>query len=74
MNRKRMRKIKAELAKRGGTFAVSRGASAEMTEAFLAELLDCPDCRGAILAACNGDDRKNVDIDSVIASLAVREH
>jgi hypothetical protein len=40
--------------------------------ALLGDLLGCPDCRAVILEACNGDDRKNVDIDATIRELAMR--
>ncbi len=72
MNRKRIRKLQASFAKRGGMFWASPDAPPEVTALFLEELLECPECRAAVIEACNSDDRKNVDIDEVIRNLRAR--
>jgi hypothetical protein len=72
MNRKRLRKVQAAVEKSGGSFWVSPDAPPEVMSALLGDLLGCPDCRAVILEACNGDDRKNVDIDATIRELAMR--
>jgi hypothetical protein len=69
MNRKIVKRLTRSFNRRGGTVSVAPDLSPEMMEAFVDQLLDCPDCRAAILEACNGDDRKNVDIDAVIRGL-----
>lgn len=51
---------------------ISPGTPPEIEAAFLGSLMDCPDCRAAILEANRGDDRKNVDIDDVMRDLAAR--
>jgi len=56
MNRKRLRKLQRAFEKRGGVFHASPDASPEMTSLFLRELLDCPDCRAAVLEACDESD------------------
>lgn len=54
---------------------MSPDASPQTMRFFLEQLLDCPDCRAAVLEACNADDRKDVDIDAVIRDLALsRDH
>ncbi len=73
MNRKRLRKLQAEFARRGGRLWIDPDAPPEMTRAFLTELLACPECRAVVLEACNGSNREDVDIDSVLGSLAMRE-
>ncbi len=72
MNRKRLRKLQASFAKRGGSFWASPDAPPEVTAAFLEQLLECPECRAAVLEACNGENRENVDIDATIRALALR--
>ena len=75
MDRRMRRKLERSFRKRGGMFGLSSDASPEMVKAFLGQLLGCPECRDAVLEACNGDDRKNVDIDAVIRNVASsREH
>jgi hypothetical protein len=71
MNRKKLRKLQESFEKRGGMFGVSPDAPPEAMMALFDELVGCPDCRAAILEACNGDDRKNVDIDAVMRDLAM---
>ena len=75
MNRKFVRRLHRSFAKRGGTFEAAPDAPAESIVAMLEGLLDCRHCRAAVLEACNGDDRNNVDIDAVIRGLAFsRDH
>ena len=75
MDRKFVNKLRKSFEKRGGTLAVGPQMSPAMMTAFLEELLHCPDCRAAVLEACNADDRKNVDIDAVICDLMLsRDH
>lgn len=74
MNRKRLRKLEVEFARRGGGFWIAPDAPPEVTRALLTELLRCPECRAVVLEACNGPDREDVDIDAVLGSLAMREH
>ncbi len=72
MNRKRLRKLQESFEKRDGRFWMSPDAPPEVTAALLEQLLDCPDCRVAVLEACNGDEREEVDIDATIRALALR--
>ena len=75
MNRKLVKRLTRSFDRRGGAFSVAPDISAEMMEVLLDELLDCPECRAALLEACNSDDRKNVDIDAVIRGLVIgRDH
>lgn len=74
MNRKRLRRLQAEFARRGGRFWIDPDAPPDITQAFLTELLASPECRAVVLEACNGPDHADVDIDSVLGSLAMREH
>jgi len=75
MNRKFIRKLQRSFEKRGGAFGVSPDASKENIVAMLEGLLDCPDCRAAVLEACNADDRNDIDIDNVIRELTLsRDH
>jgi hypothetical protein len=71
MDRKFVKRLQKSFEKRGGRFDVAPGAPPEITRAFLEELIGCPDCRAAMLEACNGDDRKDIDIDSVMRDLAL---
>ena len=71
MDRKLLRNLERSFARRGGTFGIAASAPPEITRAFLEALLDCPDCRGAIVEACNADDRKEVDIDEVMQDLGL---
>jgi hypothetical protein len=71
MDRKFLHKLQRSFGKRGGTFGVAPDATPESISALLGELLECADCRAAILEACNADDRKDVDIDAVIRDLAM---
>ncbi len=56
MNRKRLRRLEAAVAKRGGKFAMNPDSPPEVTVAFLTQLLECPDCRPAVLEAFEGED------------------
>ena len=70
MNRKQIERLKRSFADRGGAFEVAAETPPEITRAFLEKLLDCPDCRAVILQACNSENRKDVDIDTVLRDLA----
>lgn len=75
MDRKFLRRLQRSFEKRGGTFGIAPNASPESIGMLLRGLLECPDCRAAVLEACNADDRKDVDIDEVIRGLAMsRSH
>ena len=75
MDPKFLRRLQRSFEKRGGRFGVSAEAAPENIVVLLDQLLDCPDCRAAVLEACNADDRKNVDVDAVIRELALsRDH
>ena len=74
MNRKRMRKLEEDFAQRRCFIWMSPDASPEMSREMLEKLLDCPDCRSAVLAACNAEDRKDMNIDDVIRALALGDH
>ena len=63
---------RAPLMSRVGVVPEDPDAPPEMTAAFLGQLLECPDCRAAILAACNSEDRDAVDIDETLRMLALR--
>jgi hypothetical protein len=71
MDHKLRRRLRQSFEKRRGRFAIPLGTPAEIAQLFLDELLDCPDCRAAVLEACNGDDRKTIDIDEVLRGLAL---
>lgn len=71
MDRKFLRRLQRSFEKRGGTFGIAPGATPESIALLLDGLLECSDCRAAILEACNVDDRKDVDIDAVIRDLAM---
>ena len=73
MDRKRLRELQRSFRKRGGTFGISPDAPGEVMVAFLDQLLDCPDCRAAIIEASSSENRKDVDIDEVIRNLALRD-
>ena len=75
MDRKFLRRLQRSFEKRGGTFGIAPNAPPESIGMLLRGLLECPDCRAAVLEACNADDRKDVDIDEVIRGLAMsRSH
>ena len=74
MDRKRMRELERSFRKRGGIIGIDPAADDAMTLAFLDQLLDCPDCRAAILEATSSENRRTVDIDEVIRDLALRTH
>lgn len=75
MDRKFLRRLQRSFEKRGGTFGIAPNAPPESIALLLSGLLECPDCRAAVLEACNADDRKDVDIDAVIRDLAMsRSH
>ena len=73
MNRKTIERLKQSFTRRGGAFEIRPDTPPEITRDFLERLIACPDCRGAILEACNSDDRKNVDIDAVMRDLAEQD-
>lgn len=73
MDRKFLRRLQRSFEKRGGTFGVAPNASPESIGMLLSGLLECPDCRAAVLEACNAEDRKDVDIDAVIRDLAMSQ-
>lgn len=75
MDRKQVRNLRRAFEKRGGMFGANPDLPPEMMTAFLEELLECPECRAAVLEACNGEDRKDVDIDALIRDLVLsRDH
>jgi hypothetical protein len=75
MDRKFVKRIQRSFKKRGGRFGIAPDASPQAVRIFLEGLLDCPDCRAAVLEACNSDDRRDVDIDAVIRDLTLsRDH
>ncbi len=75
MDRKFIRRLQRSFEKRGGSFGIAPDAPEESIVVLLDQLLDCPDCRAAVVEACNGEDRKDVDIDAVIRELALsRDH
>jgi hypothetical protein len=71
MDRKFVKRLQRSFEKRGGRFGVASDAPPEIVRIFLEELVDCPDCRAAMLEACNADDRRDVDIDRVMRDLAL---
>jgi hypothetical protein len=74
MDRKFVNRLQRSFEKRGGQFGIAPDASPQSVRMLLEGLLDCPDCRAAVLEACNSDDRKNIDIDAVIRDLTVSRH
>ena len=75
MDRKFVKKLRRSFDKRGGQISIAPDASPETILALLDSLMDCPDCRAALLEACNSGNRKDVDIDEVIRDLALsRDH
>jgi hypothetical protein len=75
MDRKFVKQLQRSFEKRGGRFEIAPAASPQAVRMFLEGLLDCPDCRAAVLEACNADDRRDVDIDALIRDLALsRDH
>ena len=75
MDRKFVKQLQRSFEKRGGRFRIAPNASPQAVRMLLEGLLDCPDCRAAVLEACNADDAKDVDIDVVIRDLALsRDH
>ena len=75
MDRKFVKRLQRSFQKRGGRLGIAPEASPQTVRMILEELLGCPDCRAAVLEACNADDRKDVDIDAVIRDLALsRDH
>lgn len=69
MDRKFVKRLQKSFEKRGGRFDVAPGAPPEITRAMLEGLIGCPDCRAAVLEACHADDRKDVDVDTVMRGL-----
>ena len=74
MDRKFVKPLQRSFEKRGGRFGIAPDASPQTVRMFLEELLDCSDCRAAVLEACHSDNRKDVDIDAVIRDLALSRH
>jgi hypothetical protein len=75
MDRKFVKRLQRSFEKRGGEFGIAPDASPQTVRMLLEGLLDCPDCRAAVLEACKSDNRKDVDIDAVIRDLALaRDH
>ena len=70
MNRKQIERLKQSFAKRGGRLEINPDTEPEITRAFLERLIDCPDCRAVILESCQSENRKDVDIDTVLRDLA----
>jgi hypothetical protein len=69
-----MKRLQRSFEKRGGRFGITPDASPQAMRMLLEGLLDCPDCRAAVLEACSSDNRKDVDIDAVIRDLALSRH
>ncbi len=65
MDRKFVKQIRRSFEKRGGRFGIAPDASPQAVRMLLEGLLDCPDCRTAVL--------EDVDIDAVIRDLASGE-
>ena len=63
MDRKFVKQLQRSFQKRGGRFGIAPDASPQTVRMLLEGLLDCPDCRAAVLEASNADDGKDVDID-----------
>jgi hypothetical protein len=75
MDRKFLKQLQRSFKKRGGRFGIAPEISPQAVRMLLEGLLDCPDCRAAVLEACNADDRRDIDIDAVIRDLALsRDH
>jgi len=74
MDRKFVKQLQRSFEKRGGRFGIAPNATPQAVRMLLEGLLDCPDCRAAVLEACNSDNRKDVDIDAVIRDLALSRH
>lgn len=74
MGRKLETELQRSFAKRGGRLRIPAEISLQDVPALLEDLLHCPDCRAAVLEACNSDNRKDVDIDAVIRNLALSRH
>jgi hypothetical protein len=71
MNRRKLESMRKVVESRGGRMWINPEADPAAFRMMFEGLLDCPDCRAAILEACNSDDRKNVNIDETLASLAM---
>jgi hypothetical protein len=71
MNRKKLRKMQQALETRGGKVWINPEIPPQLMGKTLEALLECPDCRAAILEQCNSEDRKNVNIDETLAMLAM---
>jgi hypothetical protein len=69
-----MKRFQKSFERRGGRFEAAPSLSPETMLGFLDELLQCPECRAAVLEACNAEDHKDVDIDSAIRDLALSRH
>ena len=71
MNRKKLRKVQQALEASGGKMWINPEIPPNLIGETLDALLECPHCRAAILAECNAEDRKNVNIDETLAALAM---
>jgi len=71
MTRKKRQNVEKVLESRGGRMWINPDADPAAFRMMFEGLLDCPDCRAAILEACNSDDREDVNIDDTLASLAM---
>lgn len=71
MDRDVRNRFRKSFEKRGGRIAFGPDLSPQMMRNLLEELLACPDCRGAVLEACNAESRRDVDIDAVIRDLVL---
>ncbi len=74
MDRKFVKQLRRSFEKRGGRFGIAPDASPQAVRTLLEGLLDCPDCRAAVLEATKADNRKDVDIDAVIRDLELSRH
>ena len=74
MDRKFEKQLQRPFAKARGRFGIAPDASVQTLPMLLEGLLDCTECRSAVLEACNSDNRKDVDIDAVIRELALSRH
>ncbi len=72
MNRKRLRKLEAAIAKRGGRFYANPDSPPEITIAFLTQLLECPDCRPAVLEAFEGENAGDGRIEQRVRAAILR--
>jgi hypothetical protein len=71
MNRKKVSEMQEALEAHGGKVWINPNTPAPFMREMFEALLDCPDCRAVILEQCNSEDRKEVNIDETLASLAM---